>query len=121
LCWPVGGTRFPDKALYTLLKRREAPDEWAAENDSETPTRQLTSFQASRTLLRNEGVALLKGLASSLHTLNLSFNPSISDWSFLGCLTSLTHLDISLNVGFTDEVRTHSRIVASRALVVLSR
>jgi len=100
----VNGTRFPDKALYTLLKRKEAPDSWAEEGDGEV--RQLTDLQASRTLVRDDGVRLLKGLGASLHTLNLAFNPGIADWSFLGSLTSLTHLDISLNVGFTDQVRS---------------
>jgi hypothetical protein len=115
----VNGTRFPDKALYTLLKRKEAPDSWAEEDYGEV--RQLTDFQASRTLVRDDGVRLLKGLGASLHTLNLAFNPGIADWSFLGSLASLTHLDISLNVGFTDQVRARVSVCRVVGRVVSCR
>lgn len=115
----VNGTRFPDKALYTLLKRKEAPDSWAEEDYGEV--RQLTDFQASRTLVRDDGVRLLKGLGASLHTLNLAFNPGIADWSFLGSLASLTHLDISLNVGFTDQFAADVGKLSSLTLLNLSK
>ena len=98
--------------MYPLIKRRKAEDE----GGDAPPVRQLHRFEAANTLLRNEGAALLKeGLSSSLHTLNPSFNPGISDWSFLGCLTSLTHLDISLNAGFTDQVRPCALDIARNA------
>lgn len=85
--------------MWPLIRRIDDPDKAADQK-----VRLLTSFEAAKTMLRNEGAVLLKDVGPTLHTLNLSFNPGITDWSFLSSLASLTHLDLSLNVGFSDQV-----------------
>lgn len=62
----------------------------------------LVTLLASSTRIGNEGAAAL-GTQQRLSTLNLAFNPRVSEWSFLRSLTRLTDLDISLNYTVDDE------------------
>lgn len=67
----------------------------------------LCRLALATTSIGNRGGAALGRLGPSLTSLDLTFNPRMSDGSFLRRLTRLIELDLSLNAWVDDEVVGH--------------